>query len=85
MFKLVAFVLLFAGTNAFWQECTDRPGALPPNSIESPACSGDRCTATRGEVLEANVFMTPDRIHAVLDVRVTAYIFGIGINVGTNV
>lgn len=53
MFKLLAFALLVSGTSAFWRACTDRPGALPPDHATSPSCDTEKCTATRGQPLEA--------------------------------
>lgn len=49
----------------------------------SEACdeATGRCRITRGELLNADVYITPTRAHSRLDVRVTAYIFGIGVNV----
>lgn len=81
MYKLLILTLIsLASVNAFWSPCTDRPGAIAPNRVESAACSGNLCTITRGETLIADVFGVFTAAHHRLDVRVTAYIFGIGVN-----
>lgn len=86
MMKILAIAFLIGAINAqqsFWRVCTDQPGATSPNRIVSEACDEavGRCRITRGEVLNADVYITPVKAHARLDVRVTAYIFGIGVNV----
>lgn len=81
MYKILLLtVLTFASANAFWSACTDRPGAVAPNNVVSPSCSGDLCTIQRGESLLADVFTFFNAAHQRLDVRVTAYILGIGVN-----
>jgi hypothetical protein len=72
MFKFIAFALLVTGTQAFWTGC-NLPGVLTPDSIVSPACSGDRCTVVRGETLFADVFFTPTAAHTELIATATAY------------
>lgn len=81
MLKLIVFALFVAGASAFWASC-NIPGVLDPDRIESPSCSGDRCTVQRGEILIADVFLTPNKAHEHLMVTVTAFIFGVGVNVG---
>ncbi|KAG5673376.1 hypothetical protein PVAND_003432 [Polypedilum vanderplanki] len=82
MFKLIALTVLLAlsGANAFWSACSDLPNALAPRTVESASCSPTLCTVTRGETLIADAYMTFNQAHSRLDVSVTAYIFGIGVN-----
>lgn len=40
----------------------------------------DRCFATRGQPLEADVYLTPNVVHNRLDVSVHAQILGIWVN-----
>ncbi|KAG5673378.1 hypothetical protein PVAND_003434 [Polypedilum vanderplanki] len=81
MFKFVIFgiLLVLSSANAFWTRCADHPNAVAPDHITSPACTPERCTATRGEVLTADVLLTPIRAHNRLDVRVTAFVLGVGV------
>jgi hypothetical protein len=81
MLKLAVLGLLLAlsGANAFWSLCADHPNAIGPDSVSSPFCDAVRCTATRGEVLTADIFITPIKAHARMDVRVTGFLLGIGI------
>lgn len=79
MFKLTAlilFVTLYSSADAFWASC---PGINGPTRIESPSCTATRCVATRGEPLIAHAFLSFARSHAALNVRVTAFVLGIGI------
>ena len=81
MYKILVLALLAVSAECqFWSACTDRPGAITPNRIESAACSGNLCTIARGETLVADAFATFTSAHNHLEVRVTAYILGIGIN-----
>jgi hypothetical protein len=84
MYKSLAVLLfVFYSVNAnFWSPCSNLPNAVVPRLITSPSCppTADRCTATRGQPLEARVFFTPVSAHARLDVRVTAFILGVGVN-----
>jgi hypothetical protein len=82
MYKAIVLVLILAlsSANAFWSACTDRPGAIAPERIESPFCTGNLCTVVRGETLTADAWISSPNSHAILTVRVTAYILGIGVN-----
>lgn len=81
MYKfLLLTILTITSANAFWFPCADRPGAVSPNRVESPFCSGDLCMITRGESLLADVFTYFHGAHQRLDVRVTAFILGVGVN-----
>ncbi|KAG5669276.1 hypothetical protein PVAND_017166 [Polypedilum vanderplanki] len=87
MLKVIFLTVLLAACSvnaqqSFWSICTDLPNALAPRQIISPACppGADRCTATRGEALEADVYFTPVRAHNYMHVTVTAFILGIGID-----
>jgi ML domain len=82
MFKFVALTVLLAlsGANAFFSRCADHPNAVFPRDIQSPSCTADRCTVARGETLRADAFFTPVRAHNRLDVVVTAYVLGVGVN-----
>lgn len=84
MFKVIflTFLLAYSAEANFWSQCSDLPNALAPDLIISTACpeGATRCTATRGEPLNADVYLTPIHAHAQLEVVVTAFIFGIGIN-----
>lgn len=83
MFKIIVFSVLFVFTGAqasFHACCTDLPNAVCPSRVTSPSCSGTRCTVTRGQQLEAEAHFTPVRAHSRLDVVVTAYALGVGVN-----
>ncbi|KAG5677664.1 hypothetical protein PVAND_007401 [Polypedilum vanderplanki] len=84
MFKVAIVVLsLIYSINAnFWTPCSDHPNAVAPRQIISAACppGGTHCTATRGQVLEADAYVTPVTAHNYLRVTVTAYVLGIGID-----
>ncbi|XP_070499664.1 uncharacterized protein [Chironomus tepperi] len=81
-FKFTIFVIFLTISclaEAFWSDCpgSNVPG---PDDIVSPNCSGDRCRAVRGESLIARIYATPQAVHHELIARVTAFVFGIGIN-----
>ena len=81
MYKIIVLaVLAFASADAFWSACTDQPNALAPTRVESASCSGSLCTVIRGEPLIADVFATYTTVHNRLDVRVTAFVLGVPIN-----
>lgn len=73
------FVIFLVNGEDFWSSC---PGSLAPGPdyIRSPHCSGDRCIGVRGEYVEADIYATPIADHKELRTRVTAFIFGIGLN-----
>jgi hypothetical protein len=81
---LITVLLLAYSVEAnFWSACTaTSPNAVAPTSIVSSACTpgSTRCIATRGQPLTAEATFTPIRAHDDLDVVVTAFIFGIGVN-----
>jgi hypothetical protein len=80
MIKFVGLIFLLAlsSANAFWSVCLDRPG-VSPTRVESPFCSGTLCTVGRGQTLTADAWVTFVGAHSRLDVRLTAYILGIGV------
>lgn len=79
MFKfLLLAVLAVASADAFWTACAGVGNA--PTSIVSPSCSGNLCTVQRGETLVADATHTFTAAHSRLDVRVTAFILGIPVN-----
>ncbi|KAL7031648.1 hypothetical protein ACKWTF_007085 [Chironomus riparius] len=76
---VLTIVILFGYSHAFWSAC---PGTTLPSldSMESPSCT-DRCRAVRGEVFYGTLRMTFQEAHQELRSRVTAFIFGIGVNI----
>ncbi|XP_070506660.1 uncharacterized protein [Chironomus tepperi] len=76
---IVLVALVFHKSHGFWSEC---PGTGLPtlDSLESPNCSRDRCTAIRGEEFVARIHVTLHGAHNELRTRLTAFFFGIGIN-----
>jgi hypothetical protein len=82
MFKFIGLILILAlsSTDAFWSICADRPG-VRPTRIESPLCTPTICTVGRGEIITADAWATFVSAHSRLDVRVTAYVLGVGINI----
>ena len=81
MYKIIVLaVLVFSSADAFWSACPDHPNALIPSRIESPYCSGSLCTLVRGELFTADVFATHTNVHNRLDVRVTAFVLGVPVN-----
>lgn len=88
MLKLFAFALLVANVSAFWQSC-NIPGVLTPDHIVSPVCQpgAARCQVTRGQVLEADAFFTPQAVHHRMDATATAHhllLLGGSLNVSAN-
>ena len=81
MLKFIALAVIVAlsGAEAFWSACPGFNG-VTPRQITSASCSGNLCTVTRGEPLVADAFLTFNQAHQALNVRVTAYILGIGVN-----
>ena len=80
MYKFIVIALLaVASADAFWTPCSDHPGTAP-SSVVSPSCSGNLCTVQRGETLHADATVTFTAAHSRLDVRVTAFILGIPVN-----
>ncbi|XP_070508064.1 uncharacterized protein [Chironomus tepperi] len=80
MFKFIVLaVLAVASVDAFWSPCSDHAGNAP-SSIVSASCSGNLCTVQRGETLIADATHTFTAAHSRLDVRVTAFILGIPVN-----
>lgn len=82
MFKIIlSLTFLFALTNGqetFWSACPNSNG-VPPDFVESDACSGTLCQGQRGSVLRAEVTFTPRQNHNNLEVRVYAIILGVTI------
>ncbi|XP_070506475.1 uncharacterized protein [Chironomus tepperi] len=78
-FALIFFVAVFGSSLAFWSACT---GSILPtiDSFESPSCT-DRCRVTRGDTFYGTIRMTFREAHQELQTRVTAFIFGIGVNI----
>ena len=80
MFKFIILaVLAVASADAFWAPCSDHAGNAP-SSVVSPSCSGNLCTIQRGETLIADMTHTFTAAHSRLDVRVTAFILGVPVN-----
>ena len=76
MFKFfVLAVIAIASADAFWVPCSDHPGNAPSH-VESPSCL-NFCTFPRGENLFVDATHTFPAAHTRLDVRVTAFIFGL--------
>lgn len=72
MFKVLAiFALAFASANAFWTGCIG--GGPLPTSVSSPACSGNSCSVTRGQVLQATVVFPANVAAPVLDITIQAF------------
>jgi hypothetical protein len=86
MFKVIVLALLLAcsanAQQSFWTTCTDLINVVAPRQIISAACppTADRCSAVRGEALDADVYFTPTKAHSYLHVTVTAFVLGVGIN-----
>jgi hypothetical protein len=82
MFKIAIVILsLVFSASAFWSRCDDIPNAVFPYDVISPSCpvGGTHCIATRGQPLEADAYWRPVAAHNVLSIYVTAYVFGIGL------
>lgn len=83
MFKalIISLCLSFALADTFWFECSDFPDARAPRTIISAACEpgATHCTATRGEPLEADAYVTPAINHQTLRVDVSAFILGLNV------
>lgn len=81
MYKVIVVALLaVSSASAFHSACTNLPNAIRPSDIQSSACSGSQCIVTRGETLIADATIAFTKTHSRLDVRVTAYILGIPVN-----
>ncbi|XP_070506505.1 uncharacterized protein [Chironomus tepperi] len=73
-------VVISIGLNhAFWTDCPGS-GVIGPDSITSPNCTADRCRVVRGEVMTADILVTWSGNHHELATRITAFMFGVGIN-----
>lgn len=81
MYKIIVLaVLAFSSADAFWSACPDHPNALIPSRIVSAQCSATLCTLVRGEPFLADVYATHTAVHHRLDVRVTAFVLGVPVN-----
>lgn len=76
-FVIFAFLLTFSVTNAFWTSCG---GSATTHSVTSPSCDATRCTATRGQPLVSDTLISFTGAHQNLQVSVTAFILGVGVN-----
>jgi hypothetical protein len=78
---LAAFLLTFSPqeVEGFWRPCNAT--LRPPDRIDSPACSTatNRCYATRGEVIVANVTISSPQVHQELLVENWVQLLGIWI------
>jgi hypothetical protein len=79
MLKFILLSVFVASASAFWTGC-NLPGVVTPDLITSPFCGATSCTIARGQTLTAQAFFTPVRAHQRLDVTVTAFVLGIGVN-----
>jgi hypothetical protein len=69
--------LSFGSNQAFWSPCPGS-GVIAPDSVTSPNCNAERCTAVRGEIFQADILIRWSESHSELIPRMTAFLFGIG-------
>lgn len=78
MYKFIIFAIIlgFYSTNAFWEHCG---GTATTHNVESSVCDQDRCHATRGQPMYAITTISFRAAHPTLTLRVTTFLFGVGI------